>query len=219
MIFEGIVEDDNVAYGYVKVRIFGKHNHDKTILPTTDLPNAKIVYSGESNIDEISYFRTICNGSWVIVSFLDKEEQKPVVLGSVVKNVDKLPDFSKGFTDKNNEHPSKIGSTISSEAKTNYPNKRVLKTKKHVIEIDDTDGNELIKVKHNSGSEVEIDNSGDVTINSTGNIIIESGNTTLTGGEVTIAGTVSPTGSGALCGLPNCLFTGAPQTGETTSGA
>ena len=165
MFFEGIVEDDNVAYGYVKVRIFGKHNRDKTILPTEDLPRAKIVYSAESNIDEISYFRTICNGTWVIVSFLDKDEQYPIVIGSVVKTVDTLPDFSNGFTDKNGEHPSQTGSTIPSEAKANYPNNRVLKTKKHLIEISDVEGAERIKVTHDSGAFVTMNHLGEILIN------------------------------------------------------
>ena len=164
MFFEGIVEKDDVEFGYVKVRIFGKHNRDKTILPTDDLPNAKIVYSGESNIDEISYYRTICNGTWVICGFLDADEQIPIVLGSIVKTVDALPDFTKGFTDENGVYPSKIGTTIPSEARTNYPHNRVLKTKKHLIEIDDTDGAERINIKHDSGTLILINPDGSITI-------------------------------------------------------
>lgn len=166
-MYEGIVEDDNVAYGYVKVRIFGKHNRDKTILPTKDLPNAKIVYSAESNIDEISYFRTICNGTWIVCTFLDDHEQHPIVLGSVVKTVEEIPDFSNGFTDENGEHPSQTGTTIPSEAITNYPHNRVLKTKKHLIEIDDTDGVERINIRHDSNSFITFEADGSITINST----------------------------------------------------
>ena len=170
--YQGIVEQDNVNYGYVKVRIFGKHSHDRSILPTADLPNAKIVYSGESNIDEQSYFRTIKNGSWVICGFMDESEQYPIVLGSVVKDVQKFPNFTQGFSDPNAEHPSQLGTTISSEASNvaKYPNNRVLKTKGHLIEIDDTTGSERINVLHKSGTKIEIDSTGKLTITGTANI-------------------------------------------------
>lgn len=35
---------------------------------------------------------------------------------------------------------------------------------------------------------------------------------------VKMGGTVAPTGSGPFCGLPNCLFTGAPHAGDTIVG-
>lgn len=153
MFYEGIVEADNVEYGYCKVRIFGKHTHDRSILPTEDLPNAKIVYSGESCIDELSYFRTIKNGSWVIVGFLDKDEQHPIILGSVVKTVETLPNFDDGFSDPNGAHPSQTGTTISAEAVSDYPNNRVLKTEQHLIEIND------------ATSKINILSGGDINLN------------------------------------------------------
>lgn len=171
-LYEGIIERDNVEYGIVKARIFAIHTHDKTILPTDDLPNAKIIYSAESNIDEISYFRTITNGTWVICSFLDEEMQYPVILGSVTKTVNQLPDFNNGFTDENKEYPSKTGTTISTESRTNYPYNRVLKTKKHLIEIDDTEGTERINIKHSSGATILFDETGQITLTGVDNINI-----------------------------------------------
>lgn len=47
---------------------------------------------------------------------------------------------------------------------------------------------------------------------------VNSIQTVLTGGTVQISGAVAPTGGGSLCGLPNCLFTGAPQTGPIATG-
>jgi len=202
MFFQGIVESISLTnYGTAKVRIFGKHTEDKTILPTDDLPDAKILYPAESSIDEISYFRTITPGTWVIISFLDKDEQFPIILGSIVKTVNELPNFTQGFTDENSQHPDSnhlTESTISrlarneniadtiSQTKTNgrevgltscgttfsqpanpyntvYPNNRVLQTKKHIIEIDDTDGSERINIYHYSGTFVEIHPDGTQT--------------------------------------------------------
>lgn len=171
-LYEGIIERDNVEYGIVKARIFSIHTHDKTILPTDDLPDAKIIYSAESNIDEISYFRTITNGTWVVCSFLDDSMQHPVILGSVTKTVNQLPNFDDGFTDENGEYPSKTGTTISTEAITNYPYNRVIKTKKHLIEIDDTEGTERINIKHSSGATILFDQTGQITLTGVDNINI-----------------------------------------------
>ena len=49
-------------------------------------------------------------------------------------------------------------------------------------------------------------------------VTVTSPATVLTGGTVKIGGVVAPTGQGALCGIPFCLFTGAPHTGELASG-
>lgn len=48
---------------------------------------------------------------------------------------------------------------------------------------------------------------------------IEGENTELTGGTVKCKGVATPDGTGCFCGLPNCLFTGAPQTGTNVSNA
>lgn len=50
-------------------------------------------------------------------------------------------------------------------------------------------------------------------------IQINSPETALTGGKVTINGSVSPTGQGAFCGMPFCAFSGAPHVGPTSEGA
>lgn len=47
---------------------------------------------------------------------------------------------------------------------------------------------------------------------------VTSEDTTLTGGKVNMKGAVSPTGSGSLCGIPYCLFTGAAHVGPTSTG-
>jgi hypothetical protein len=52
-----------------------------------------------------------------------------------------------------------------------------------------------------------------------GKLTVTSQHTKLTGGQVEIGGTVAPNGQGALCGIPYCPYTGAPQTGAISSGA
>jgi hypothetical protein len=45
-----------------------------------------------------------------------------------------------------------------------------------------------------------------------------SGKVKATGGSFECGGSVSPSGSGALCGVPFCLFTGAPHAGKKAEG-
>lgn len=60
---------------------------------------------------------------------------------------------------------------------------------------------------------------GDVTVEAKNNATVKSQNTKLTGGIVEIGGAVTPNGQGALCGIPYCVYSGAPQTGKQTQGA
>lgn len=86
-----------------------------------------------------------------------------------------------------------------------------------------TDG----KLSFSSDKDVELNISGNATVKCDKDASIEAQNVTvkssvkteINGGQVKIAGTVTPTGSGALCGLPSCLFTGAPHAGDTSLNA
>ena len=60
---------------------------------------------------------------------------------------------------------------------------------------------------------------GDLSVEAKGKATVKSTNTKLTGGIVEIGGAVTPTGQGALCGMPFCAYSGAPQTGKQTAGA
>lgn len=64
---------------------------------------------------------------------------------------------------------------------------------------------------------IEISN-GTMKVKALSKIEINSPNTKLTGGMVEIGGTVAPTGSGALCGIPACIFSGAPHVGSVAAG-
>ena len=59
---------------------------------------------------------------------------------------------------------------------------------------------------------------GDLNVEANGNATVKSPNTKLTGGNVEIGGSVAPSGQGALCGMPFCAYSGAPQTGKISSG-
>ncbi len=77
-----------------------------------------------------------------------------------------------------------------------------------------TDKDINISAKGNITAECD----GDLSVEAKGNATVKSPNTKLTGGNVEIGGSVAPSGQGALCGMPYCAYSGAPQTGKISSG-
>jgi hypothetical protein len=92
-----------------------------------------------------------------------------------------------------------------------------IKPKKTTIEVD---GDAVIKT------------SGDTTVEATGDVKVKGANVNveattsakvkaaqaqITGGQLTVNGTAAPS-SGPFCGLPACLLTGAPHTGNVVAG-
>lgn len=84
----GVVEDrmDPEKAGRVRVRIYGYHTEDKTLLPTIDLPWAipimPITSASTSGIGTTPL--GLVTGSWVIGFFLDGEDmQQPAIFGTI----------------------------------------------------------------------------------------------------------------------------------------
>lgn len=59
----------------------------------------------------------------------------------------------------------------------------------------------------------------DVTVEGESSLTLKSAATELTGGNVKCKGIAAPDGTGCFCGVPYCLYTGAPQTGTNVIGA
>ena len=78
----------------------------------------------------------------------------------------------------------------------------------------DIEADEDIGVK--SGANVNIEATEKTTVK--GADVDIKGNVTATGGSFKCAGSVAPTGSGALCGCKFCYVTGAPVAGDTAQG-
>lgn len=77
-IYHGVIEDfnDPLKLGRVRVRIFGLHTDDTTLIPTEALPWAAVIQGiGTTSISPL------LPGSWVAVYFQDPDNQYPIVLG------------------------------------------------------------------------------------------------------------------------------------------
>lgn len=135
-------------------------------------------------------------------------------------------EWDDGFTEyhdsKNKEHgflhPSGTFVTIDKDGQV-----FVQSVKK--INVHDKEGKLAVSLDSGTG-DVAVTSKGKVSVSSVGDMgasaqsamTLESPNTTLKGGNVTINGTVAPRGSGALCGIPSCIFNGAPHVGPTAAG-
>jgi len=86
--FIGVVEDRNDPNqtGRVRVRIFGDHTEDPSVLPTQDLPWAQVMMPVTSaSSGGVGRSATgIAQGSWVVGIYLDGDsKQSPLVMGTL----------------------------------------------------------------------------------------------------------------------------------------
>lgn len=212
-MLKGIVEDnssDPLKLGRVKVRIIGKHSPNKTspddydFLKTEDLPYAIPVHpiDGSFKVPKIN--------SVVVCDYFDEDEQELFYIGTLgLLGKDKIEGF--GIIDNPNPtseypfNPLVTGTntiselSITSAAPANftvpssgyaavYPNNSVIETAGgHVIEIDDTTGNERIRIRHKSGSFRSTDKDGNT-------IEYAEGNLYLIGSEVCVSGDLKVNG-------------------------
>lgn len=86
-LFTGCIENrkDPLKLGRCQVRVVGVHTHDKTVLPTEDLPwaypmqpitSAAISGIGSSPVGAVE-------GTWVVIMFRDEDMQQPIILGTI----------------------------------------------------------------------------------------------------------------------------------------
>ena len=78
----GVVEDfaDPLAAGRCRVRIFGWHTDNKSLLPSTDLPWASPMHPVNSS----NSFSSPKIGDWIVGFFMDGDNaQFPVMMGII----------------------------------------------------------------------------------------------------------------------------------------
>ena len=164
-VYRGIVEDNNSPSkdGRVKVRIFGIHSEDKKLVPTDTLPWAEIMqplsFGYGSGIGITSVPRT---GSWVFVILENDNPNNPIVIGGVAGKASETMGLQLPMDDR-------VGYwDVNDLATTGYPDNHVIETLGgHIIEIDDSSANK-IRICHENGNEVLLNNEG-ITVTSIAN--------------------------------------------------
>ena len=181
--FIGVVEDTNdpKKLNRVKVRCFGYHTDDLSEVKVEDLPFATVMMPSTSpSVEGIGQNHQLLSGSWVVGFFRDgPSAQDPIILGSIMSFTEEKIDTSLGFqgTYGNKEGTSDVPTEVDS-ANANQVTKTV---GGHLIELDNTPGEERINVKHKSGTTLLIDKDGGVHVNAINDIVTIDGNTTITG--------------------------------------
>ena len=181
--FIGVVEDTNdpKKLNRVKVRCFGYHTDDLAEVKVEDLPFATVMMPSTSpSVEGIGQNHQLLSGSWVVGFFRDgPSAQDPIILGSIMSFTEEKIDTSLGFqgTYGNKEGTSDVPTEVD-DLNANQVTKTV---GGHLIELDNTSGEERINVKHKSGTTLLIDKDGGVHVNAINDIVTIDGNTTITG--------------------------------------
>lgn len=192
--FVGRVEDrdDPLHRGRVRVRCFGLHTENQSLIPSSSLPWAQVMMpSNSSSTHGVGISPTgLQVGSHVVGFFTDgKSMQQPMIMGTFYGDSDLQMSTS---ADTQNSHPSHVKKVenvpkdipiantsdketeslhveydfpaVHRDSETDYPLNKVLETEGgHVFEVDDTSWNKRISQYHNSGTTYEIQHDGTKT--------------------------------------------------------
>jgi len=177
--FLGLVEDinDTEMLNRVRVRAYGYHSDDTSLIKKEDLPWATVVMPNTSaSFKENGSNHELVVGSLVVGFFRDgPSAQDPMVLGSIATQTEGTKD-------------------IPIEAQLNPPTNKVHKTEAgHLVEFDNTEGSERINIQHKSGTTINIAADGTVFVNASNTTVDITGNTTIHG-NLLVNGTTHSTG-------------------------
>ena len=175
MFYRAIVEDNNDPdkCKRVKVRIFGLHTSKTSgfeSISTESLPWAEVMGGTDFGlVSGVGISSILRKGTMVWVFLRDDDPNFPVVFGTIAGIHSEKP--SGGFSDPDGVYPSRMGSDIHPKVQDSYTSLATLETASgHLIELDDSNGNERVKVTHKSGSYIEILPDGSIVINSVANM-------------------------------------------------
>lgn len=178
MFYRGVVEDNNhpEKNGMVRVRIFGIHSESASgfdAVNTSDLPWAEVAGGTEFGlVSGVGISSVLRKGTMVWVFFKEGDFNYPVVFATAKgNNTSADPYGSKTFCDPDGVYPKRMGPDIHPIARDSYTSLATLETAcGHLVELDDTEGNERIKVTHKTGSYIFIDKEGNIFVNGVKNI-------------------------------------------------
>lgn len=164
------VSGDPEKLGRVRVKVYQMHDtgikNEDLLWSHIMMPNTSASFGG------IGDTPSLVKGSRVVGIFVDGDQRRvPMVIGTMLFN----PSTDSGSSDhslsfmargQNAIEKEKIGSEEPDSAfKASYSDNRVIQTKTgHVIEIDDTNGNERIHIYHRTGTYAEINKDGRLVV-------------------------------------------------------
>lgn len=103
----GVVEDRNdpKKLGRVRVRVLGAHSDDrKSLVPIESLPWSFVMQPANSSTSGAPLSQLV-EGTWVVVMYMDKNMQDPLVVGSIPGINRERPNYNRGFSDPFGVYP------------------------------------------------------------------------------------------------------------------
>ena len=193
------ISGDPEKLGRVRVKVY--QEHDLLTKPEDLLWSHVMLPTTSESLNGVGLNPCLAIGSRVIGFYADTEGRVPIVVGTMAFNPSKDDGSSEHslsflFRGRNSVTQEKIGLEEPDSAyAAEYPFNRVLQTKAgHVIEVDDTSGEERIHIRHTAGSYVEINKDGRITI------VSQDDSVDITGGDkiIEVKGSVRMTVDGDL---------------------
>lgn len=152
-----LLEEDNPNKPIVMGTITGKNTEKVLFSSGTGFSDPDEVFPYESRVDEESDINRLARNEKLGEPYYDDAvsiyQSTDTIHKQINDNVDEQTGITDGFSgaDVSQTEPS------STDDLTEYPDSTVLETKSgHVVTLDDTPGNERVRVYHTSGSYIEI---------------------------------------------------------------
>ncbi len=160
--FIGEVRDISDPLNMNRIRVFPYGYYDDERVQTSDLPWSTVMMSNaHASLKGNGGNHHLEVGSWVVGFFRDGySAQDAIVIGSIPTKTDGVVDIPPESSETNKVYKSKAG---------------------HLIELDNTSGEERVHIKHAKGSTILIESNGTIKINAQNDIIELDGDTRIIG--------------------------------------
>ena len=148
------------AYGYYEEEENGGPSKDDLPWATVMMPVTSASMKGNGGNHHLEV------GSWVVGFFRDgPSAQDPVVMGSIATQTDGVPDIPEEGYSKATTKQTALAA-VTNAILPSVDNKVYKSKAGHLIEIDNRDGGEEIRVTHKSGSYIHMKKDGTIEIKS-----------------------------------------------------
>jgi hypothetical protein len=199
-VVKNIIEEDDITkeYGIIEADIPGVIQGIRAFPKRNELDEPKV---GDAIL--LLCLDPILNSYWIYEKI---KENDFIGIRAAGKMIDITPDsISIGIFDKDAEYKEDERPEMKTYVKIDSEGNMEIKT----------EGNTGIEIKGDAeiktDGDTKIESSGETEIKATGGCTIDSPDVKIKGGKLTVNGAGAANGQGAFCGIPNCLFSGAPH--------
>ena len=199
-VVKNIIEENDITkeYGIIEADIPGVIQGIRAFPKRNELDEPKV---GDAIL--LLCLDPILNSYWIYEKI---KENDFIGIRAAGKMIDITPDsISIGIFDKDTEYKEDERPEMKTYLKIDSEGNMEIKT----------EGNTELEIKGNAeiktDGDTKIESSGETEIKATGGCTIDSPDVKIKGGKLTVNGAGAANGQGAFCGIPTCIFSGAPH--------